>query len=75
MAEFSLPIKGVSFGFPVDKSPPLTSGYANNFRAVCTLEGKIRVAQRPGQDKVYPDQQIGGAASPVVAIIQVTVVD
>ena len=74
MPEFSLPIKGVSFGFPVDKSPPLTSGYANNFRATGVLEKKIRVGQRPGQDKAYTEQ-IGGAANPVVAIIQVVVVD
>jgi hypothetical protein len=74
MAEFSLPIKGVSYGFPVDKSPPLTSGYANNFRAICVLEGRVRVCQRPGQDKAY-DQQIGGGASPIVAIIQVVTID
>lgn len=74
MAEFSLPIKGVSFGFPIDKSPPLTSGYANNFRAICTLEKRIRVGQRPGQDKAY-SQQIGGDAYPVVAMCSVTVVD
>lgn len=74
MAEFSLPIKGVSFGFPIDKSPPLTSGYANNFRAIDVLEKRVRIGQRPGQDKAY-DQQIGGAASAVIAIIQVTTVD
>lgn len=74
MPEFSLPIKGVSFGFPVDKSPPLTTGYANNFRAIDTLEKKVRIGQRPGQSKVYTEQ-IGGAASPVVAVCQVTVID
>lgn len=75
MPEFQLPLKGVSYGFPVDKSPPLTSSHQNNVRAIDVLEKKVRIGQRPGQDKVYPDQQIGGAASPVVAIIQVTVVD
>lgn len=75
MPEFQLPVKGISYGFPVDKSPPLTSGFANNFRAIGVLEKRVRICQRPGQSKVYPDQQIGGAASPVVAIIQVTVVD
>jgi hypothetical protein len=74
MPEFSLPIKGESQGFPVDKSPPLTSGYLNNIRAIDVLEKRIRIGQRPGQDKVYA-QQIGGATSPVVAITQVTVVD
>lgn len=74
MPEFSLPIKGVSYGFPVDKSPPLTSGYMSDIRAICVLEGKVRVCQRPGQDKVY-SQQIGGSAKPIVAVIQITVMD
>lgn len=74
MAEFQLPIKGVSFGFPIDKSPPLSSGYANNFRAVDVLEKRIRIGQRPGQDKAYA-QQIGGGANPIVGIIKVTTVD
>jgi len=72
--EFQLPIKGISYGFPVDKSPPLTSGYQNNVRAIDVLEKRVRIGQRPGQSKVYT-QQIGGAASPVVAIIQVTTID
>lgn len=72
--EFSLPIKGVSEGFPIDKSPPLTSGYMNNIRAIDVLEKRVRIGQRPGQDKAYA-QQIGGAASAVVAAIQVTVID
>jgi hypothetical protein len=72
--EFMLPIKGISEGFPVDKSPPLTTGYANNIRAVDVLEKRVRIGQRPGQDKVYT-QQIGGAALPVVAICSVTIID
>ncbi len=74
MPEFQLPIKGISEGFPVDKSPPLTSGYINNIRAIDVLEKRVRIGQRPGQDKAYA-QQIGGTASAVVAIIQVTTVD
>jgi len=72
--EIPLPIKGESHGFPVDKSPPLTSGCMNNVRAIDVLEGRVRIGQRPGQDKLY-SQQIGGASSPVVAITQVTVID
>lgn len=74
MAEFSLPIKGESSGFPVDKSPPLTSGYLQNIRAIDVLEKRVRIGQRPGQDKTYT-QQIGGAAAPIVAICSITVVD
>jgi hypothetical protein len=74
MAEFLLPIKGVSYGFPIDKSPPATSNYMNNIRAIDVLEKRVRIGQRPGQDKAY-SQQVGGAASPVVAIIQITTVD
>lgn len=72
--EFALPIKGISYGFPVDKSPPLTSGYANNFRAICTLEKRVRIGQRPGQDKAYA-QQIGGATAPITAICSITTID
>lgn len=70
-----LPIKGVSYGFPIDKSPPLTSGYMNNVRAIDVLEKRVRIGQRPGLDKVYASNQIGGAAKPIVAIIVVTTVD
>lgn len=70
--EISLPIKGVYYGFPVDKAPQLTSGYMNNTRAVDTLEKRVRIGQRPGQDKVYT-QQIAAVAGPIVAITSITV--
>jgi hypothetical protein len=72
--EFMLPIKGISEGFPADKSPPLTSGYLNNIRAIDVLEKRVRIGQRPGLDKAY-DQQIGGATTPIVAICSITTVD
>jgi len=64
--EFPLPIKGESHGFPVDKNPPLTSGYLNNVRATDVLEKRIRIGQRPGQDKWGNGDQIGGAEQPLV---------
>lgn len=70
--QFQLPVKGIYFGVAIDKSPSLTSGYMNNTRGVCVLEGLIRVCQRPGQDKVYT-QQISGASAPIAAICSVTV--
>jgi hypothetical protein len=72
--EFMLPIKGISEGFPVDKSPPLTTGYANNIRAVDVLEKRVRIGQRPGLDKTYA-QQIGGAAIPIIALCSITTID
>ena len=72
--EFPTPIQGVSELLPVDKAAPLTSGYMNNVRPTDVLEKRIRIGQRPGLDKVF-DQQVGGAASPIVLITTVTVVD
>jgi hypothetical protein len=72
--EFTFPVKGVSYGFPTDKSPPLTSGYMNNVRAVDVLEKRIRIGQRPGLDKTYA-QQIGGVSTPIIAICTITTVD
>ena len=68
------PVLGVSESLDASKQLPLTSGYMNNVRAIDVLERQIRIGQRPGLDKTYT-QQIGGATSPIVGIIQVTVVD
>lgn len=68
---FSLPVKGVNYGFPVDKTPPTHSGYMNNVRLRDTLENRIRLGQRPGLKKAY-SQQIGGADSLIKALGSVT---
>lgn len=68
------PIKGVSLSLDPSKQIPLTSGHMNNCRPICTLEKWIRICQRPGLDKVFI-QQIGGNTKPIVAIIQITVVN
>jgi len=73
MPEFPIPIKGVSYGFSQDKSPPLTSHYMNNCRPIDVLEKKVRLGQRPGLDKVYT-QQIGGMATSIICMLSVTVV-
>jgi hypothetical protein len=62
--EFVLPVRGVNYGFPVDKTPPAYSGYMDNVRPRDTLENRIRLGQRPGLEKAY-SQQIGGASSPI----------
>ena len=71
--QFQLPIKGKSEGFPLDKSPALTSGHLNNVRPTDVLEKRLRIGQRPGLTKVYT-QQISGDNS-IVELTQVTILD
>ena len=72
--EFPLPINGVNYGLPVDKTPAQFSGYMNNVFPRDVLERRIRLGQRPGLDKVF-SQQIGGEENPVIELLFVTVVD
>jgi hypothetical protein len=74
MIELPPPIRGISKGLPVDKEPLSTSGYMNNVRPVDTLEGRIRLGQRPGLDKWGAGTQIGAAEQPVVCICLVSAV-
>jgi len=73
MQELIPPIKGISKGLPIDKSPPTTSGYMDNVRPVDVLERQLRLGQRPGLDK-WSDTQIGDAEQPVVAFCVVAAV-
>jgi len=68
--QFQLPIKGKSEGFPLDKSPALTSGHLNNVRPTDVLEKKLRIGQRPGLAKAY-SQQIENER--IVAMIVVSI--
>ena len=72
--EFNLPLQGYSRGLIPGNEQPMTSPYMSNVRPRDTLEGWIRLGQRPGLKKAY-SQQIGGAASPVVWIGCVTTLD
>ncbi|KKL59470.1 hypothetical protein LCGC14_2215040, partial [marine sediment metagenome] len=58
----------------VCEQPHTTSPDMNNVRLYDTLANRSRGGQRAGADKLYA-QQIGGAASPIIAICSVTVVD
>lgn len=69
------PIRGISKGFPVDKEPPLTSGYMNNVRPTDVLEKRIRLGQRPGLDKWGAGTLIGAAEQPVVCICVVSAIN
>lgn len=68
---FPLPLEGFSRGLTPGAEKVTTSPYMQNVRPRDTLEGWIRVGQRPGMKKAYA-QQIGGAASPIVWIGSVT---
>lgn len=73
--EIPAPIKGINTAAPLDKMPALTCPDMNNLRGLCSLEKKVRLGQRPGQDKLYT-QRIGGSINfPVVFICSVTTVD
>lgn len=71
--DFLIPIKGFSDSLPADKQASLTSGFMDNIYPFGALDNKIRLVQRPGFDNVFA-QQIGGEASPIVAMCSVTVV-
>lgn len=68
---FALPLEGYSRGLTPGAESPSTSPYMSNVRPRDTLEGWIRLGQRPGMKKAYT-QQIGGGASPIVWIGSVT---
>ena len=74
LEELPLPLKGVNFSYPLDKQDAATSPYMNNIRPFDTLEGRIRLGQRPGMDKMY-SQQIGGTSSPIMWLDVITIVD
>ena len=68
------PLQGIDKGRSTSEQPMATSADLNNVRPYDTLDNRARGGQRPGLDKKYA-QQIGGAASPIVAICSVTVID
>lgn len=74
MIELPPPIQGISKGVPIDKESPATSGYISNVRPTDTLEGRIRLGQRPGLDK-WSDDQIGNVEQPIIAMCFVSAVE
>lgn len=70
--EFELPLQGLSEGLPVENQPANTTGHISNVRPIDVLEKRVRLGQRPGLDEAY-SQQIGGAASPIMWIGDITV--
>ena len=71
---FQLPIKGLNKGGSVELSPQLTSGHMLNCRPRCTLENKMRIAQRPAVVKWGDGDRPGDTEQPVVQMCVVSAV-
>ena len=72
--EIKFPVDGINKGQAAVDQPVNTSPDLNNVRPYDTLDNRMRGGQRPGLDKWY-SQRIGGIASPIVAIISITLAD
>ena len=71
------PMRGKNVNFAATTQPSFTSPRMNNCRPRDVLEYRARGGQRPGWAKAY-NQHMGYKAAgnvPVVAIIQVTIVE
>lgn len=75
MPRAPFPLQGIDKGRATSEQPIATSPDLKNVRPYDTLDNRARGGQRPGLDRLYPDQQIGGATSPIVAMCSVTVID
>lgn len=69
--KFIPPVKGYSDSLQVADQQTLTSQYMKNVRAPGVLEKQLRITQRPGLNKLFAET----AGSPIVKIIQITVLD
>lgn len=74
LQELPLPLKGINYSLPEDKSQGEYSPYMLNIRPFDTLEKKIRLGKRPGMEKMY-SQQIGGDSVPIVYLGLIATVD
>jgi hypothetical protein len=74
MAVFGFPIGGVDKGRAIAEEDLAVSNNMNNCRPYDSIDNRARGGQRPAMIKRY-SQQIGGAATPIVAITKVTVVN
>jgi len=72
--EISLPLEGLSEGFPASDETATTSGYMSNCRPRDVLEKRLRLGQRPGLKKAYA-QQVGSFSTPLVWLCEITIVD
>ena len=70
IVELSLPYKGKSAGFAVDKTPGTYTGDIMNVRPIDVLAQRLRLGQRPGLKK-WSTNQVGAAEQPVVAMVVV----
>ena len=68
------PFRGYHKGVGTEKQPDGTTPYIQNMRVISILNGRLTGGQRGGMQKGYA-QQIGGASAPIVAMIEITIVD
>jgi hypothetical protein len=74
MAVFGFPIGGIDKGRATAEEDLAVTQEMKNCRVYDVIDNKARGGQRPAFVKRY-SQQIGGAATPIVAITKVTVVN
>lgn len=72
--KLQFPFKGIHKGRAACEQPELTSPDTNNARPQDTLAKSFRGGQRPPIRKLF-EQQIGGAAAPIIDMCTVTVVN
>jgi len=72
MKDIPLPIRGINRGSSVTQSPKEFSASMNNVRPRDSLEGRLRLGQRPGLVKWGEGTQVGEAEQPVVSINSVS---
>lgn len=69
---FQFPRNGLDENWAVSNQPSLTSVDLLNVRPYDVQDTRCRGGQRPGLIKWGAGNQIGGAASPVIAVCSVT---
>jgi|GEM_PF-6574009 len=69
------PAKGYHKGLGAEKQPVGTTSYIQNMRVIDIQDNRFRGGQRPGLQKAYAQQRIGGASIPIIWLGFITVVD
>lgn len=71
----AFPHKGFHKGLGAEKQPAGTTPWINNMRVIDTQDNRFRGGQRPGLQRAYTTDLIGGLASPIVILTYITIVD
>jgi len=73
--KIAFPHRGYHKGAPTTAQPEGTSPRLNNVRSYDSLDDRARGGQRPGVDKWSTTQVSGVFDSPIVEMVQVTIVE